>query len=505
MMQSGNGRLVGAFDSWSAWWAYVTLTLQRQEQPASWADQYAMLKAYYLNNGVYEVLDALFAGRGLPRQELRPLRNPAFRVVEFYAAKLWPGALPAALPIVTENEEIISAIQRVWTWSNWSANKQAAARWFACYGDMFLKVATREDAAGNPARVFFQNLEPQYVTDFDADERGYLTYVRIDIPRQRREGDAVKAYMHTEVWTKEDYRLWEHGKTAAAPLSQLGAMREQRPLSDFGIDFVPVVWQPFRHIGDSRGMGAITPAIDKIDEANRQATRLHQMLFRNNRALWALSANATDAQGRPLPPPRLGDSAADNTLELEDDTILRLPGQAMLNSLVPALNYEAALAVLEAQMAEIQRDLPELAYYELRGRDISGVAAELLLGDAIDRLLEARGNAEAALVRADQMALTIGQALGIFDGLGSYEAGDFDHSFGERPVLQLSDGERAALVAAWVAAGVPLRTALRRVGWSEADVARMDEDMLAEKQLNANFADAVLERAQTQFDQGVIA
>ena len=92
------------------------------------------------------------------------------------------------------------------------------------------------------------------------------------------------------------------------------------------------------------------------------------MIFRNNRALWAVSANAMNAQGRPLPPPRLGDASADNTLDVDDDTIMRLPGQATLESLVPNLNYEAALAVVAAQMAEIERDLPELAYYELRGR-----------------------------------------------------------------------------------------------------------------------------------------
>lgn len=497
-------RLVGAFDSWSAWWAYVGLALKRREQQANWADQYNMLKAYYLNNGVYEVLEALLSGLGAKTREMRPLRNPSFRAVEFYAAKLWPGALPDALPIITDNQAIIDPIQQIWTWSNWGSEKQATARWFACYGDMFLKVATRDNALGNPQRVFLQNLEPQYVTEFDADERGYLTYVRIDIPRQRRVDDELKAYMHTEAWTKEQYRQWEHEKSATTALSQLGTPRVDTPTAEFGIDFVPVVWQPFRNIGDERGLAAITPVLDKIDEANRQATRLHQMLFRYNRALWAASANAMDAQGRPLPPPRLGDAGGDNTLDIDDDTIVRLPGQATLTSLVPAINYEAALSVLNDQMAEIQRDLPELAYYDLRGRDVSGVAAELLLGDAIDRLLEARGNAEAALVRANQMALTIGQNAAIFEGLGNYEAGDFDHTFADRPAIAMPEAQRAELVASWVKAGVPLRTALRRVGWSEEDLTTMDGDMQAERVQQRTFADAVLTAAQTDFDQGLV-
>jgi hypothetical protein len=188
---------------------------------------------------------------------------------------------------------------------------------------------------------------------------------------------------------------------------------------------------------------------------------------------------------------------------MDDDTIVRLPGMSTLTSLVPALNYEAALSVIDAQMAEIQRDLPELAYYDLRASDMSGVAIEMLLGDAIDRLLEARGNAETALVRADQMALTIGIAGGIFDpSLGTYAAGSFDHIFADRPVLTPSDGERSAQVKVWVEAGLPLRAALKRVGFSDDEVADVDNDAAAEQVQQATFADAVLNQAQRQFDRG---
>ncbi len=489
--------LVGAFDSWSAWWSYVAVSLTRQEGQARWADQYAMLKSYYLSNGLYEVLDTLLSGLGAKTPELRPLRNPAFRVVEFYAAKIWPGALPAALPILTENQAIIPAIEQVWTWSNWSSEKQTAARWFATYGDMFLKVGTRSDANGRPARVYLQNIEPQYVSDFDADERGYLTYVRIDIPQRRRVDDKVTPYTHTEVWTKETYRLWEHTKPVTTAIDQLGPVAVEQPTAAFGIDFVPVVWQPFRNIGDERGTGAFTLAIDKIDEANRQATRLHQMLYRYNKALWVASANAMDAQGRPLPAPKLGSSPND-ALDLDDDTILRLPGLTTLQGLVPPINYQDALAVLNAQLEEIQRDLPELAYYDLRGADVSGKAVALLLGDAVDRLLEVRGNAEAALVRADQMALTVGQALNIFTGLGDYAAGDLDHSFAPRPVLELD----AEIVATWVQAGMPLVTVLRDiVGWSAERIAQLlaDKDDEAGRQ-QTQLASALVQ-AQQGFDQ----
>jgi hypothetical protein len=287
-------------------------------------------------------------------------------------------------------------------------------------------------------------------------------------------------------------------------VAQLGTPAELVPLTEFGIDFVPVVWQPFRNIGDERGCGAFTLALDKIDEANRQATRLHQMLFRYNRPLWTAAANAMDAQGRPLPPPRLATAEQDGQLEISDDTVLRLPGLTTLQSLVPPLNYEAALKVLDAQLAEVQRDLPELAYYELRQQEVSGRAASILLGDAVDRLLEARGNAETALIRAQQMALTIGQNLKLFSGLGTYEAGDFVHSFAPRPVLTPSELERAELVGAWVQAGLPLLSALRRSGEDVEELLRVEEELQADQVQRRQFADAVLSAAQRDFDQGQV-
>lgn len=483
------------------------MTLQRQDaQQATWADQYNMLRAYYLSNGVYDVLRNLLSGLGVKKEALKPLRNPAYRVVEFYAAKLWPGVLPAALPIDTENQAIIAPIQQVWTWSNWAAEKQAVARTFPLYGDLFLKVATRSDSQGQVSRVYIQHLEPQSVTAFDADERGYLTFIRLDVPQQRRKQDGkTESYTLTEVWDKgaQSYRLWEHKKGPAEDLDKLGEPASERSFGDFGIDFVPIVWQPFRHIGDERGMAAITPALDKIDEANRQATRLHQMLFRYNKPLWAASAGGVDGSGRPLPPPRLGDG---NSLELSDDPatddVVRLPGATKLEAMVPDLNYDAALNVLRDQMAEIRRDLPEMVYSEIQERnELSGVAIRYLLEAAIDRLLEARGNAEAALIRANQMALTIGQNVGLFRGLGSYEAGDFTHSFATRPVLSEAELERSQIVQGYVGAGVPLVTATRRSGWTESEIETMIEEREEEQANQSAGLGAALLNAQASFDR----
>ncbi len=280
--------------------------------------------------------------------------------------------------------------------SNLGSEKQAIARSFAIYGDMFLKVATVSDGnrvgeltSSRISRVYIQNLEPQSVTDFDADERGYLTYCRLDVPQQRRDANGKqKAYTLTEVWDKpsQTFRRWTHEKNYSTDIEQLGTPTEELPFAAFGINFVPIVWQPFRHIGADRGMAAIMPAIDKIDQADLQATRLAEMLFRFNKPLFVAASEGRDSSGRPLAPPVLGGANGDK-LELGGDPlatdVIRLPGTTSLESLVPNINYDSALNVLNAQMADISYDLPEMVYTEIHKRtDLSGVAISYMLDAA---------------------------------------------------------------------------------------------------------------------------
>lgn len=467
-------------------------------QALSAIDLYRVLRAYYMSNGLYDVISDLLRRQGVWREALKPIRNPTYRVVEFYAGHLWPGTLPSALPIETDHPDIIDLIQQIWQWSNWAGNKQVAARHQALYGDMFLKVAQSDDRR----RVYIQTIEPEHVTDFGVDERDFITYIRFDVPMLRRSVDgSTQPYLHTEEWSKSTglYRLWESNTMATSFMimdtAELGQPVKTVEIETMGIDFVPVVHAKFADIGEDRGMGAIVPAIDKIDEANRQATRLAQLLFRNNNVVWALRANGVDAQNRPLPPPQLNETDAvgnptdtPGTVTLGDDQILRLPGTSELQSLVPSINYDAALHVLQDHMVELEQDLPELIMYRISemGSNLSGRAVRMMLAPAVARLQEARGNAESALIRAHQMALTMGKNAGLWD-VGTYANGDFDHSFEERDVLPNDELERAqaqqadgTALAQMTSAGVPLELAVQEVwGWTEERAAQFTVDRLA--------------------------
>lgn len=458
-------------------------------------DMYRVLRAYYKNNALYDVIADVLRRQGVWKESMKAIRNPTYRVVEFHAGHLWPGTLPAALPIMAKRDAIVAPIQQVWQWSNWAAKKQVAARHNALFGDFFLKVAQTPDRS----RVFFQLIEPEHVTDFDTDERDFMTYVRFDVPELRRNADgSSERYLHTEEWSMKTglFRVWESDTlttTGSMPATaELGNPKTSMPIEEMGIDFIPVVRAPFADIGEPRGMGAIIPAIDKIDEANRQATRLAQLLFRHNKVTHALEANSVDAAGRPLPPPRLTDtqdvSGTDpNTVTIGDDEFYLLPGMSTLKQLVPNINYEAALHVLQDHMLELEQDLPELVMYRIsESGNLSGRAVRLMLAPAIARLEEARGNAESALIRADQMALTMGQNAKLWD-VGDFQNGDFEHAFEERDVLPNDELERGqteqaegAALASLVAAGMPIEMAAQQVyGWTEERAAQFTAARLA--------------------------
>ena len=103
------------------------------------------------------------------------------------------------------------------------------------------------------------------------------------------------------------------------------------------------------------------------------------------------------------------------------------------------------------------------------------------------------------------MALTIGQSAGLFGDLGGdYASGAFVHTFAERPLMASSEADEAELVQAWVQTGVPLRTALRRVGWDDTDIVTMDADRQIETLAQRSMSEAMIAAAERDFDQGLV-
>ncbi len=493
----------------------VASRIDPAELPA--AALYAVLRLFDLSNGVYDDLASASVAIGRATPSVKAIRNPVPAVCNAWEAKLWPEPLT----IVTENPAITDPLEMVYRWSNWRASRPKVARWTALYGESWIKV----QADPLLARVWFEYLEPAYVTDFEEDPRGYVQHVRVDIPKVTETEAGFKTWTHTEVWSaaEQTYRRWETDGTqdqvAGRRLQDLGAPVEEVSLSAFGIDFVPFVRIPFSDSGESRGIGAIQRALEPIVEADLSATNLHAMVYQDAEGAWVVKANGTLPDGRPIPPMQVASAAptfdvlgrqtgngtgvqSDGTVSVGKRSFWRLPGGYELQSVVPDINYLGALAVLEDHDTALERLLPALAYArisEMGGADLSGRAIRFKLTPFIDQVQGIRATALEKLEQADMMALTLGQVNGIpgFEGIGDFDSGAFAHEFEERDIIPLSDLEeaeseqmRATAYGAWRTAGLPDVEALQRIGYTKQDAARIAR--LATKE-----AEDALERQQT--------
>lgn len=421
---------------------------------------YQKLETYY-NNNPYEQIETSSHYSSQWLESMKPIRTVVNRSVEFYVSKLLPGE---DVQISAKNQSVKESIEQFYKWSNFGSQKQLAVRQLSLFGDLFLKVVGGRD------KVYSEIIKPEFVTDFKTDNRGFLTEIRIDIPTLDEDNHPVT---YTEYWNKTDgyYSIWYH-RMGDANLDQLGDPESFGYLSEMGIDFIPIVHIKFRDTGDLRGKACVTHALNKIDEANREATRLAEMLFKYNKPLWAVSANQVDKDGRPIPAPLIKKDTNAADLEVKDNSIIYLPGMSTLTSLIPNINYDSALNILNAMVAELREDLPELNYYALKdASNLSGKAIKLLLAGALDKANEARSNFLQGLIRLDEMALTIGRWFGLFPvTIGSYQNGDFEHSILAPDFVTKESDETATTLKLFIESGLPLPSAMRLVGFSEEEV-----------------------------------
>lgn len=422
---------------------------------------YNRLEEYYDNEDLYTAVQLSSYHHGGFLESIRPLKTAVNRSVEFYVSRLCQDEIS----ITAKNQATKDAIEQFLKWSNFESKKRPYIRSLALFGDLFLKVVSTS------SKVYSDMVDPRYVTEFTVDNRGYIQEIRIDVPMR---DDNDQPYTYTEYWTKEYFATWNHRYSDTTPLEQLGDPSQYLWLEQLGIDFVPIVWIPFKQVsGKERGESCVSHAILKIDEVNRITTRLHQMLWRYNKPTWAVSANSVDKSGRPLPPPKVNGKpiSEENDLDMLKNEVIYLPGMSTMSSLIPAIDYSAALEIIKAMEEELEKDLPELRYNSLKESDMSGKAMRTLLAPAIDKANEAKSNLVAGLTRLNEMALTVGKFMGIFSNLGTYENGDFEHGINMAEVFSTSTDETSVTLKALTDAGIPLEVAMKVVGFDEETIA----------------------------------
>lgn len=391
-------------------------------------------------------------------RHIRAIHNPVERLVDFYAGSLYPGVLtedaqrlpdgtPLAIPLAEDiDPQLRAAVGQLWQWNNFQEQLSIVGTYGAALGDCAVEIV--DDVEGG--KIEWVVRWPGVVTDLDLDNRGNVRMVEMEW--DYAEGD--NTYTYTKVMTKEAISTYRDG----VPFEYDGVPAEQP--NPYG--FVPFVWIRHKNIGGDHGKPALrSAAIPKLDEVNGLASHLidreHQLL--SAPVMFAgegvsrlgqdkTKAAATHEQTRP-------------TGGREELAILTAASGGQVATI--DLPEGEVLAHIETLLAAVEKDHPELTLYqELRQMSqVTGPAAERLVGDALIPLQRARAGYDNQLVKLFQMSVAIGgwraqagaggwarrtrqqQPFAAFD-LESYVTGDLDLSIMPRPLLPETANERVS-------------------------------------------------------------
>ncbi len=468
--------------------------------------EYATRWAYYENDRLYYALHAAKV-REIP---MPTEWNPVPSVGAFYLANTLGGELSiATADDVATAEGLASAIEDVWGWSNFHVFKQDLVETAEVLGRVFVKVAERQDdgdtdEGGVTTAVYLQNIPPESVQMWEADERGFLTAIRIDTPRRTSifTGEE-RRHMLVEFWRKEwgdgtgGVRFYETLPGRPVDDAQLDDPVRVQTFEELGYDFIPLVW--------AEASTYWWQQTDQIDRFNALGLKIDRL----NRPTGVIHGRHTDSDGRPMPAPRVDVNEVETTYqEAAEGTFgwLRVPGNSQFEWAASPID----LATARAQMLDIRQGVEaSLPEYRVATLDASQVATEtlqMLLSQAGQRVLELRETLERALVRAQQMAVSVAQVAGLegFDpaAVGSWEAGTTEHAFAERGVFETPAAIKAVILKELVAAGMPFKMAMGEAGYSAAQIEEYDataaEDALRQRTTLA----AQLVRQRAAFDSG---
>jgi hypothetical protein len=509
-------------------------------QHRAWGDffarfaRYATFWAHYDNNVYREVhrWSELYKDTYNLYHFTRSIFSPAHRSIEFWANHILGGSLdplagdgvtrPSALPIVTENEAIRAPIAQVWRDSNWQAKKEVWARFGAAMGDSAVMVV--DDPLKQ--KVQFKVVDPRTLRDAVPDNFGNVVRYIIEEQRPDPESRTVTGFPVYAVYTEAcerigesiryatfrnglpyDWRAYEEGDPNAGTLVEW--------TEDYG--FVPLVVVPHKDIGLQWGESELQPTLSKLHEVDDLASKLNDWIRVTVDCPWLFTGVVPPGTSVSLACPAVNELMVGNDEERPKGRE-RIPvlysndKDTKAHPLIAPLNVAAVSAHIAAILAAIEAEHPELVADDV-GPQSSGEARKVAREKVEAVVVQRRSGYDDAMVRANQMAISIGAIKGYpgFEGFTSesYARGEIDHSIGSRPVFSVDTGAkiaeslaRAQVVKTLTDAGVSKESAMRQAGWSEEEIAaevkakELEEsklyDMIKQRQIAA-MSDVTLE------------
>jgi len=479
IMAYNQAALVALDENWDAYGARLS--------------RYQMFEHYYANtvysrlalsSASHKHLESLY-------KHIRAIYNPVKRQNDLLVSYVYGGSLDmehlsgGAIPLVFDNKALQGALRNVYTWSRWSEQKSLFVRQGALYGDVGLKVV--DDRAAQKVRL--EVLHPSKIKAVDTNSVGDVKAVVIEYEITAPPSASVllpdrmtwtpdKSYTYTEMIDAQRFQTLRDGKPFAYYADASGALVSEWS-NEYG--FVPLVLAKHADMGFEWGGNAFHSALRKIDEINDSASILNDQVRKSVNALWYFAGVRANTE------------LVASTDDRDKVPAIYGPAESQPFAMVFPLDIPGASANIRDMLMELERDMPELALQRVReqGGSFTAPGIRAAYSDAIGRIQEARGNYDAAFVRALQMAVSVG-GVGGYRGfesfsLASYASGEIDMHVLDRPVIadSLSSQDRLTALASVSGQPPPIqRLMLKELAYSAAEI----EDVVTAAQEAAEVA-----------------
>lgn len=427
------------------------------------SDVYLYLWGYFTNTA-YDTLDNIwqrFRLRSRYYRYTRPIFNPTRRLVDLYSGTVWPGALTAnpedlpsnaqiAVPLPEKTpKELRDAMDQIWQWSNFGAQRYSLIRFGAALGNVLVEIVDDVDRG----KVSFDIVHPSYVKALSLDHGGFVKGYTIEYKYEDVEDG--QEYTYRREITQDTIKTYRNG--------ELFSYRGVPSSYPNPYTFAPAVWISHANIGSVFGMPAVRN-ISKIDELNSLVSHANDQIHKLLGAPIVLALNNPDA---PLPvQPAPGQSSPTDIIAADPTREVIQYIEANVGASVHSVNLPEgqSLQHIQSLLDEVERDHPELSMWQaMRNvQQISGIAVSRLFGDAQAYINEAQQSYDTALIRMMQMSIAIAgmrqnerqggwaeenyqrAKFEPFD-LDSYRKGNLDFYILPRPLIPLTEQEATQL------------------------------------------------------------
>jgi hypothetical protein len=413
----------------------------------------------------------------------RPIYNPVTRLVDFYASHIYQGALSMdganlpdgellAIPLAKDTpDEIRTALGQLYTWGNLAEKLDLLSVYGASMGDVAIE-GVENTAKG---RVWPQVVPASHITDYELDDRANVIAYTKEYRYYDRATSQSHAYKKTV--TKEWISEYKDGTLTNQTENLYG--------------FAPLVLISHRNLGTLPGAPAVR-SWGKIETLNSLASRLDAGI-----RVKMQSPTAVIGKSLTMSAPKTADGKKANDSEIK---MIFIEGDGTAIPLDGNLDIPGTMSFVQSLMTEIEHDHPEITMYnKLREMtQVTGPAAEILMGDVKGYVDRARQSYDGGLSRMLRMLITMAgvraneRAGGWQDlsdaqkkflpfNLDSYERGDLDFEIiSSRPLVKKTKAQywqdeqlRLQALQTGVNAGEPLEWQEKQAGMSDEDWAQL--------------------------------